>query len=151
MFVMSQHIDAIIHMIRARQRALDGYRQDVRIMDCRWVQHVYSRFTKEEANIKKAIELGAEPEPVDWDMRATISPMTGYRDTDILPWDGAREILFVVNFQNLHWFTFRIDIEAWTITVLDCQKDLMQSSNHQKDFTELMEVRKMLCYSQLLP
>ena len=141
---MSQHIDAIIHMIRARQRALEGYRQDVRIMNCRWVQHVYDRFTMEEANIKKTIELGTEPEPVDRDMRATITPMTGYRDTDILPWDGAREILFVVNFKNLHWFTFRIDIEAWTITVLDCQKDLMQSPNNQKDFTGMMEVRKML-------
>ena len=72
-------------------------------------------------------------------------------DTDILPWGGARKILFVVNFKNLHWFTFQIDIKAWTIIVLNCQKDLMQSSINQKDFTEMMEVRKMLCYSQLLP
>ena len=84
-------------------------------------------------------------------MRAVITPMTGYRDADVFPWTGAREILFVVNFKNLHWFTFRVDIEEWTITVLDCQKDLMQSSNNQKDFTEMMEVCKMLCYSQLLP
>ena len=74
----------------------------------------------EEANKKKGIELGTEPEPVEWDMRAVITPMTGYQDAYVLPWTGAREILFVVNFKNLHWFTFRVDIEEWTITVLDC-------------------------------
>ena len=79
-----------------------------------------------------------------WDMRTTITPMTEYRDTDIFPWDDARDILFVVNFKNVQWFTFRIDIEGWTITVLDYQKDLMQLPNNHRDFTEMMEVRKML-------
>ena len=113
-------------------------------MDCRWVRHMYGRFMTEEANKKKAIELRTEPEPVVWDMRAMITPMTGYRDADVLPWMGAREILFVIDFKDLHWFTFRADIEEWTITVLDCQKDLMQTTGNQNDFNEMMEVRKSL-------
>ena len=94
--------------------------------------------------INKAIELGTEPEPVEWDMRAVITTMTEYRDADVFPWMGAREILFVVNFKNLHWFTFQVDIEVWTITVFDCHKDLMQTTGNQNDFNEMMEVRKRL-------
>ena len=67
---------------------------------------MYGRFMKEEENKKKAIELGTEPEPVEWDMKVVITPMTVYRDADVLAWMGAREILFVVNYKNLHWFTF---------------------------------------------
>ena len=77
-------------------------------------------------------------------MNSVFTLITGYIDSKILPRTAAGEILFVVNFKNLDSFTFRVNLDKWTITVLDFQKDLVYTTGNQKDFNELMEVRKSL-------
>ena len=130
-------------MLRRRQRQYDGYRQDVCIMDTQWVQHVYGRYTKEQEFKKIADETGNEAEIVDWDQRLVFDPMTGYRNSQVLPWNCAVEILFVVNFKQMHWFTFRVDLKELTITVLDCQNDIVKNREHANNFRTMMEVSKL--------
>lgn len=138
----SHHIDAILDMLRRRQRQYAEYRQDICVMDSRWVQNVYGRYTKQEENKKIAAEQGTEVELVEWDRRVVFDPMTGCRDSQVIPWTRAREILYVVNFKNMHWFTFRVDLQKWTITVLDCQKDIVNMQHNSVDFNTMMEVSK---------
>ena len=137
-----QHIDAILDMLRRRQRQYAEYRQDICVMDSRWVQNVYGRYTKQEENKKIAAEQGTEVELVEWDRRVVFDPMTGCRDSQVIPWTRAREILYVVNFKDMHWFTFRFDLQDWTITVLDCQKDIVKMQHNSVDFNTMMEVSK---------
>ena len=129
-------------MLRRRQRQYAEYRQDICVMDSRWVQNVYGRYTKQEENKKIAAEQGTEVELVEWDRKVVFDPMTGCRDSQVIPWTRAREILYVVNFKNMHWFTFRVDLQEWTITVLDCQKDIVNMQHNSVDFNTMMEVSK---------
>lgn len=129
-------------MLRRRQRQYAEYRQDICVMDSRWVQNVYGRYTKQEENKKIAAEQGTEVELVEWDRKVVFDPMTGCRDSQVIPWTRAREILYVVNFKNMHWFTFRVDLQEWTITVLDCQKDIVKMQHNSVDFNTMMEVSK---------
>ena len=83
-------------------------------------------------------------ELVEWDHKVVLDQMTGCRDSQVIPWTRAREILYVVNFKDMHWFTFRVDLQDWTITVLDCQKDIMCMQHNSVDFNTMMEVSKIL-------
>ena len=136
-----QHIDAITHVIRRRQLELDKYRQDVRLMNTKWAQSVLASYLQEEANKSKAMSLGTNPEPVEWNEKMVFREMHGHKTLRILSWKGAKDILFMANYINVHWVTFSVDLDAWTITVFDCQREFVASPDETTHFTELMEVR----------
>ena len=96
-------------MLRRRQRQFAKYYQDISIMDTRCVQNVYGQYTKEEENKKIAAEEGTELVIMEWDQKSVLNSMIGYKDKDFFSWKRVREILFVVNFKNLFWFTFWVD------------------------------------------
>ena len=133
LYILCQHIDAALHLLRRRMKYYKGmFRDDAAIMSIPFAQMALGRWKPLDLEEKKKYIWGDE----------MIMYLIGDDKQFLQSWAGNDYIYFILEIEeSQHWVTVEVSLTAWEMSIYDCYHSVTTDAVLNKimgHFTELL-------------